>query len=181
MLRFILLDERNGIAMDSYLQRLQDAINSTTQGMDTAALTRHPQGKWSVAQVLEHLYLTYAGSMKGFERCLQEARPLARSATLKDRVSTFVVTSLGYFPEGRKAPERTIPQGMPTEEIVKAIGSKLTSMDDLITQCETRFGRSTRILDHPVLGPLTAREWRKFHLAHARHHMKQIRRLRSQA
>ena len=131
--------------------------------------------------MLEHLYLTYAGSVKGFERCLQEDRPLARTPTLKDRVSTFVVTSLGYFPEGRKAPERTIPQGMPAEEIVKAIGSKLTTMDDLITQCETRFGCSTRVLDHPVLGPLTAHEWRKFHLAHARHHMKQIWRLRSKA
>jgi hypothetical protein len=51
-------------------------------------------------------------------------------------------------------------------------------MDGLITQCETRFGRSTRILDHPVLGPLTARQWRKFHLAHAQHHVKQILRLR---
>jgi hypothetical protein len=167
--------------MDSYLQRLQDAIDSATHGMDTAALTRHPEGKWSAAQVLEHLYLTYAGSARGFERCLQEGRPLARTATLKDRVSTLVVTSLGYLPEGRKAPERTTPRGMPAEEVVKAIGEKLAAMDELITQCETRFGRSTRILDHPVLGPLTAHQWRKFHLVHAQHHVKQIWRLRNQA
>jgi uncharacterized protein DUF1569 len=164
--------------MDSYLQRLQDAITSATGGMDTAALTRHPDGKWSAAQVLEHLYLTYSGSVKGFERCLQEGRPLVHTATVKERVATLVVTSLGYFPEGRKAPERTIPRGMPAEEMVKAIGDKLSAMDKIITQCETRFGPSTRILDHPVLGPLTARQWRKFHLAHALHHMKQIWKLR---
>jgi hypothetical protein len=167
--------------MDSYLQRLQDAINSATQGMDNTALTRHPEGKWCAAQVLEHLYLTYAGSVKGFERCLHEGRPLVHTATLKERVATLVVTELGYFPEGRKAPERTVPQGMPAEEVVKVIGEELATMDDLITQCETRFGRSTRILDHPVLGPLTARQWRKFHLAHAQHHMKQIWKLRGRA
>jgi hypothetical protein len=165
--------------MDSYLQRLQDAIASATGGMDAAALTRHPEGKWSAAQVLEHLCLTYAGSVKGFERCLQEGRPLARAVTFKERVATLLVTSLGYFPEGRKAPERTIPRGMAAEDVVKATGEKLAAMDDLITRCETRFGPSTRILDHPVLGPLTARQWRRFHLVHAQHHMKQILRLRS--
>jgi|SRR5580698_8659116 hypothetical protein len=168
------------LAMDSYLQRLQDAITSATDGMDIAALTRHPEGKWSAAQVLEHLHLTYSGSVKGFERCLHEGRPLVHTATFKERVATLVVTSLAYFPEGRKAPDRTIPRGMPAEEVVKAIGDKLSAMDEIITQCETRFGRATRILDHPVLGPLTARQWRKFHLAHGQHHVKQIRKLRGQ-
>jgi hypothetical protein len=166
--------------MDSYLQRLQDSIASATRGLDAAALRRHPDGKWSAAQVLEHLYLTYAGSVKGFERCLQQGRPLARTVTLKERVAIWLVTGLGYFPEGRNAPERTIPRGMAAEEVVKALLEKLASMDELITQCETRFGRSTRILDHPVLGPLTARQWRKFHLAHAQHHVKQIWNLRTQ-
>ncbi len=164
--------------MDSYLQRLQDAIDSATQGMDTAALARHREGKWSPAQILEHLYLTYTGSVKGFERCLQEGRPLARTPTLKERVSTLLVTGLGYFPEGRKAPERTLPRGMAAGELSEGIRAEIALMDDLISQCQTRFGRSIPILDHPVLGPLTARQWRKFHLVHGQHHMKQILRLR---
>jgi hypothetical protein len=64
---------------------------------------------------------------------------------------------------------------------MQAIAKELAAMDDFITRCETRFGRSTRILDHPVLGPLTARQWRRFHWVHARHHMKQIWRLRTPA
>ena len=166
--------------MDPYLQELQDAITGATRGMDAAALARRPDGKWSAAEVLEHLCLTYTGSSKGFERCLQEGRPLARTPTLKERVSTLLVTGLGYFPEGRKAPERTVPRGMAAEEVVKTIEIQIAAMDELITQCEARFGRSTRILDHPVLGPLTARQWRKFHLIHAQHHMKQIGKLRGQ-
>jgi len=86
--------------MDWYLQRLQEAIASATHGMDIAALTRRPEGKWCTAEVLEHLYLTCAGSVKGFERCLQEDRPLARTATFKERVATLLVTAIGRPPAG---------------------------------------------------------------------------------
>jgi len=164
--------------MDAYLQRLQDAIASATLGMTAEDLTRHPEGKWSTAQVLEHLYLTYTGTVKGCERCLQAGKPLARTPLLKDHMKAFVVTGLGYLPNGRKAPERTQPRGMLVNEVTREIGPRISAMDELITQCETRFGRRSRILDHPFLGPLTARQWRKFHWVHGRHHMKQIQELR---
>jgi hypothetical protein len=53
-------------------------------------------------------------------------------------------------------------------------------MDAIVAQCEARFGCG-KVLDHPILGPLTAAQWRKFHLIHGRHHVKQIDRLREQA
>ena len=164
--------------MDAYLQRLQDAIASATLGMSAEDLARHPEGKWSSAQVLEHLYLTYTGTVKGCERCLQAGKPLARTPMLKDRMKAFVVTGLGYLPNGRKAPERTQPRGMLPDEITREIGLRISVMDDLITQCEARFGKRSRVLDHPFLGPLTARQWRKFHWVHGRHHLRQIRKLR---
>ena len=146
--------------------------------MSAEQLTRHPDGKWCAAEVLEHLYLTYRGTVKGAERCLQEGKPLARAQTLQDWMKTTVVVSFGHMPEGRKAPERSLPRDMPAEEVVKAIGPEIAAMDDVIAKCEARFGRGTRILDHPVLGPLTAPQWRKFHWVHGRHHVKQILKLR---
>ena len=128
--------------------------------------------------MLEHLYLTYTGTVKGFERCLHEGKPLARTPMLKDRMRAFVVTGLGHLPEGRKAPERTQPRGMLADEVTSEIGLRISAMDEVIAQCEARFGKRTRVLDHPVLGPLTARQWRKFHWVHGQHHLKQIRKLR---
>jgi|ERR1022692_221110 hypothetical protein len=164
--------------MDAYLERLQQAITSTTRGMSAEDLQRHPEGKWSTAEVLEHLYLTYSGTVKGFERCLHEGKPLARIPLLKDRLRTLIVTGLGHLPEGRKAPERTQPRGMTADEVIREIGPRLSAMDRVITQCEGRFGKRTRVLDHPILGPLTARQWRKFHWVHGQHHLKQIQKLR---
>jgi hypothetical protein len=160
--------------MDLYLERLQQAIASATRGMTGEELTHRPEGKWSVAQVLEHLYLTYTGTLKGFDRCLKAGKPLASEPSLKQRAFITLVVELGHFPNGRKAPERALPRGMPADRVLADIGPQIAAMDKIIAQCEARYGTRTRVLDHPALGPLTARQWRKFHWVHGRHHLKQI-------
>jgi len=166
------------LSVENYIRKLARAIANATQGMSAEQLKQHPEGKWCAAEVLEHLYLTYRGTVKGLERCLTECRPLARAPKLQDRISAAVVIGFGYMPGGRKAPERSVPHGMATEEIVGAVGPELKAMEDALLKCEEKFGAGTRILDHPVLGPLTARQWRKFHWVHGKHHVKQIWRLR---
>jgi len=167
--------------MGAYLQRLQEAIASATRGMTAEDLRRHPEGKWCTLEVLEHLYLTYTGTTKAFERVLEAGKPLARTPLLKDRMRAFVVTGLGRLPEGRKAPERTQPRGMLADEVTREIGPRISAMAEVIAQCESRFGKRTRVLDHPILGPLTPGQWRKFHWVHGQHHLKQIRKLRGGA
>src|ERR1700704_4966505 len=139
--RIILLDTTRALAMDSYLERLQAAIISATEGMTTSDLTRHSEGKWSTAEVLEHLYLSYTGTTKGCERCLQAGRPLARAPNLRDRLVTTVVVGAGYFPRGREAPKNTRPRGMTAEKVLADIGSQIATMDALIAQCEERYGK----------------------------------------
>jgi DinB superfamily len=165
--------------MDSYLERLRQAVSSATSDMTIEELTHHPEGKWSAAEVLEHLYLTYTGTQKAFERCLKAGKPLAGVPTFRQRVASTAVTSLGYFPQGRKSPDQVVPRGMSAEKVVAEIGPQIAAMDKAIAQCEERYGSRVKVLDHPVLGPLTARQWRKFHLAHGRHHVKQISKLKA--
>lgn len=160
--------------MDSYLSRLQQQIVEATAGVDLHRLTRHPEGKWSIAQILEHLSLTYSGTAKGFERCLQAGKPLAGSPSWIQRRNIFVVVGLGYMPGGRKSPEPAAPRDRPAEEVVRGIGPLLASMDAAIQRCEQRYGARVPLLDHPILGPMTASQWRKFHWVHGRHHLKQV-------
>lgn len=161
--------------MSSDLLQLRDAISSSTSGMSDAELAQHAEGKWCVSEILEHLYLSYTGTIKGFERCLAEGKPLARKPGCADRIKTFAVTRIGYMPSGRKAPERTTPKGTPAAHVVNSIGPTIAALDDLISRCEERFGKNERLLDHPILGPLTGDEWRRFHRVHGMHHVKQIR------
>jgi hypothetical protein len=94
------------------------------------------------------------------------------------RVLTFVIVGVGYMPSGREAPAVARPRGLPAEKVQNEIGAKMAAMDAIIAQCEARFGRRVHVLDHPILGPLTAPQWRKLHLVHGRHHQKQLLRLR---
>ena len=166
--------------MDAYLRRLQRAIDSAIAGMTDADFERHPEGKWCASEVLEHLYLTYTGTIKGLEKCLQEGKPLARkSATLRERIGKAVVVGVGYMPGGRQAPERARPRGTPIAQLRSDLPAKIAAMDELIGECESRFGKRTRLLDHPFFGPMTGKQWRKFHWVHGWHHVKQIRGLRA--
>lgn len=163
--------------MDFYLQRLQDAISSATEALSAEELTRHPEGKWCTAEILEHLYLSYTGTIKGFERCIQAGQPTARSPQFMDHMRKFVVIGLNYFPEGRKAPKNTVPKGESVEEVRSAIAPTIAAMDTIIAEAEKKYGAQTLVLDHPILGPMRGQDWRKFHWIHGNHHLKQIRRL----
>jgi hypothetical protein len=166
--------------MNSYLESLRREIEQTTGAVGAGALAHAPNGKWSAAQILEHLFLTYKNTTKGLAKCLEQGAPSASRPTVRDRVATALVTGIGYLPNGRVAPERVMPRGIAPEEVRREIATALEKLGESLDACERRFGSRTKILNHPFLGPLTANEWRKFHLVHGRHHVRQIReRLRS--
>ena len=164
--------------MDSSLIKLSQALQSAVNGMTREQLLWHPTEKWCTAEILEHLYLSYTGTIKGFERVMQAGRSLATSASVKQRYQTLFVLTFNYLPTGRTAPAQTRPKGLPLEDVRSTISSKIEEMDALIEQCAERFGHGSKLLDHPILGPLTAAQWRKFYLIHGLHHQKQILRLR---
>jgi hypothetical protein len=169
--RFILLESAS---MDFYLRKLHADITSATNAVTPEQLSRRRDGKWSVGEIFEHLYQSYAGTIKGMDRCLAAGKPQGRARSVKERLQIFLVIEAGYFPTDRKAPEVSLPRGVSSEEIVEQIGPKIIAMDEAISRCESRYGRRTLVLTHPILGPLTARQWRKLHWLHGRHHLKQI-------
>jgi Protein of unknown function (DUF1569) len=167
--------------MDSRLDKLKQSLESAVEGMSSEQWSWHPSGKWCAAEVLEHLYLTYTGTIKGFERMMASGRPLASRASMAQRVRTLVVVGLGHMPAGVKAPAVAVPKGLPAETVRSDFGAKIAAMDAIIAQCEARFGHRVHVLDHPILGPLTAPQWRKLHLVHGQHHCKQLLQLRESA
>ena len=164
--------------MDSRLEKLKESLESSVEGMSSEQLSWHLPGKWCASEVLEHLYLSYTGTIQGFERVIRKGKPLGSPVSMAHRVRTWVVVGLGHMPSGREAPAVARPRGLPVDKVRNEMGETIALMDAIIAQCEARFGRRVRVLDHPILGPLTTKQWRKLHLVHGRHHLKQILRLR---
>jgi len=166
--------------MDPHLDRLRHEISSAIAKLSPERLIAHPPGKWCTAEILEHLYLTFTGTTKGFQRVVESGQPKVTSPTWKQRGRALVVLGFGHLPAGREAPVFLRPRGLSPEIVQKDIVVKLSEMDAMLAVCETKFGERARVLDHAILGPLTVSQWRKFHLVHGRHHLKQIRQLQNQ-
>ena len=65
--------------MDPRLDALKQSLESAVDGMSSEQLSWHLPGKWSAAEVLEHLYLTYTGTTRGLEKVLTHAHRSRRS------------------------------------------------------------------------------------------------------
>ena len=165
--------------MDPHLERLRQEIESAVAGLSSEQLSWHLPGKWSTAEMVEHLYLTYTGTLKGFARVVDGGKPLASKPTWKHRARAFVVLRCNHLPKGREAPPHARPRGLPQEKVLAEILPKITEMDEFLSGCAAKFGRRVKVLDHPFLGPFSIDQWRKFHLVHGLHHVRQIRKLRS--
>jgi hypothetical protein len=163
--------------MDPHLEKLRRELSSAIEGLSAGEWARHPPGKWCADEILEHLYLTYTGTIKGFSRVLEIGEPKVTPPGWKQRAGVLLVLRFGYLPSGREAPSMARPRGLPPEKVRGEIVGKIAEMDAMLTACETKFGAGTRVLDHVILGPLTTAQWGKFHLVHGRLHMKQIQRL----
>ncbi|HEX4664168.1 MAG TPA: DUF1569 domain-containing protein [Terriglobales bacterium] len=155
-------------------KQIRDAIANATDGLSEHQMRQHPEGKWDAAAILEHLALTYGSTARVMQKCLDEGRPRGTSATVKHRLSRVAVLTFSYIPSGTKAPKQVAPSGIDGREALQLILGNLEKMDQALAQCEERFGKKVKIADHPVLGPIPIAGWRKFHLLHTRHHMKQI-------
>ena len=167
--------------MDPRFDALKRSLESAVEGMSSEQWGWHFPGKWCASEVLEHLYLTYTGTTRALEKVINGGTPLATRPSTRHRVLTFMVVGLRYVPSGFEAPRLVRPKGLPPEQVRNEIWAKLVAMDAILAQCEARFGRHVKLLDHPILGALTAAQWRTLHLVHGRHHRKQLLRLRQRA
>jgi DinB family protein len=166
--------------MAEEFKRLRAALESSIAGASHDELAFHPEGKWCAAEVLEHLSRTYFGTNFVLRKTLDGGAALTSTRSAKDRIAQFVVTTLGIMPGGRQAPAPTVPKGIGPEQALREIRANFEEMEKVVADAEQTFGSKAIVGVHPVLGPLTAPQWRKFHLAHGLHHCKQIDRLRQQ-
>jgi hypothetical protein len=136
---------------------------------------REPAGKWSSAQIVEHLALGLTLSAETFLARRNHAPMARRRRSPAQHVARFLVYSLQWFPPGRKAPERTIPSAEIGRRTAEAHFRAGVEAWDQVDRALLPERRANLFVKHPRMGDLTVEEWMEFHLIHARHHARQIR------
>lgn len=166
--------------MDAFLAKAREEIEKTAGHLKPDVIARPRQGRWSIAEILEHLTLSLTLNRATLDKALASGEVRARRPRLAQWLARTLVIDVGYFPRA-EAPDRTQPQGsIPPERSLAAIREALLALDGTLGRVSDRFGEGVMVANHPYFAGLTVGQWRKFHWRHTVHHMRQVReRLRS--
>ncbi len=166
------------------LQRLETEVTNALRGLDARNTQATPigyPGKWSIQQIVEHLINTYRSSVPALEARVDKRSATRAKPSLRQLLGQFMITRLGRFPNGRVAPAAVAPTLPLTvqsgDELAQRVSAELQRLDAVTARGEHFFG-DRRAVAHIVLGPLSMQQWRRFHLVHGLHHLKQIRGIR---
>jgi hypothetical protein len=161
--------------LDAFLQSALDTIEEAAGTLDARVLAQPVAGRWSIAEILEHLTLAFTANGAVLEKTLASGELRARPPRFKQRLARVLVVDVGYFPRV-EAPEMTRPHAsIPPERALAAIREALTTLDATLSRVAARFGEAVAVSNHPYFAGLTVRQWRKFHWRHTVHHMRQVR------
>ncbi len=153
---------------------MRDLVLAPLAGRPDAVWYRAPAGKWSSAQIVEHLAISIEYSAVTFEKRRAHDPMVRRPRRLIEKLGSAIVIGLGWFPRGFKAPEGTVPAPNVTREAAEAkfrAGfAKWGELPPLLLPAR----RYDLFVKHPRFGDLTLEEWMRFHVVHCRHHAKQI-------
>ena len=73
--------------MHPLLAATRRLLDDALAGVDPSrAAVRTIDGKWSVAEIVEHLALAYEGTGKGMRRCLDTGASMATPPSMRQRV-----------------------------------------------------------------------------------------------
>ena len=159
----------------SRLAELSALVLEPLRARTDAECERGPAGKWTPAQIVEHLALGLTLSAETFLARRNHALMSRRRRTPAEQIATLLILGFRWFPPGRKAPSRTTPLAQITRRAAEdhflagIAGWAQVERELLPTRGHDLF------VKHPRLGDLTIGEWIRFHLIHGRHHARQIR------
>lgn len=132
------------------------------QARDLAARGAVPTGKWTLAQICDHLARAIEGSLG----LLPQNGPVTRRAWPTRVVGKFLILRLGFVPRGVKAPSHVLP---PDDVVYQEAIRHLEAAAELFERKAAEPGATCR--KHPIFGFDDMETWRRFHLVHARHHL----------
>ena len=170
--------------MDKDLLRLREALSGALAGLSSsqtqATPKNHPE-KWSIQQVVEHLLRTHQTTVPAIQARIDKRYPTRTRPSLRQRAGQFVVIALGRMPRGRQAPAAVSP-ALPAKaqsglELTARVERELGELDRVTAEGEGFFGRR-RAVSHMLFGPMSMQQWRRFHMVHGLHHVRQIQAIR---
>jgi hypothetical protein len=155
------------------LAALEPMILNRLQDVQKGAWHRAPPGRWSVAQILDHL----ARGLDAVVQKLEERKTrtdLTRRASPKQHLLRHLMLGIGRIPPGRRTPDATRPGDRPDPELATAQFRMAIRRLEALCEMLPAEQQQRVFVSHPVVGDLNLPEWVRFFFVHNRHHAHQI-------
>ena len=156
-----------------HLARLEPLVLSPLHGVSDAAWYRAPKGKWSIAQIVQHVAIGVDLVARSFAE-LADAQPMQRQNRPHETVLRHLTLGIGHYPGPLKALPQATPDAKPDRELVTAQFRMGVEQYKGIAATWTKEQQQERFVPHPLLGDLSFPEWVRFHYLHCRHHAGEI-------
>jgi uncharacterized damage-inducible protein DinB len=140
---------------------------------------RPAPGRWSVAEIVEHLSVVEGNVARLVGSLLRKAEDAGRG---RASGAAFAPVSIAEFVEQTRAqklnaPEGARPAGLPLAESLSRLRDSRAALHALRPQVERADGTALRF-PHPVWGPINLYQWLLFIGAHESRHLAQINALK---
>ncbi|MBV8857160.1 MAG: DinB family protein [Acidobacteria bacterium] len=177
------MDFRSVPEIYEHIDRTRARLLAAVEGLSDGQQTYSPApGRWSVAELVEHLSIVEGNVAGLLGRLLGKAEESAAAAPppapdlFNDPVSIeeFVERSRAVKLE---APERVRPAGLPLADSLARLKDSRAALHSLRPRVERADGRALRF-PHPAWGPLDLYQWLLFVGAHEDRHLAQIEALK---
>lgn len=155
--------------------QIPDVVLGPLQGRAEADWHRAPAGKWTPAQIVQHLAISLDLSARAFEARRAKPAMQRRRRTAGELLAYWLVFGVGRNLPGREAPAAVRPAAHPEpgaveRQLREGVGRFLALGRTLLPD-----RRADLFVKNPALGDLTLPEWLRFHVWHCAHHTRQIR------
>jgi DinB family protein len=157
------------------LSELPALVLGPLEGRPEADWQRAPPGKWTAAQIVEHLALGMESSAAAFAGRRAKPPMTRRPRGFVEKIAKLYMFGLRRFPPGLRAPEGATPAPGVEGTAAEARFRRGLGLWEQVERELLPARPRDLFVKHPRLGDLTIGEWMRFHVIHARHHARQIR------
>lgn len=162
-------EKQEGLAQ---LNRTRTGVVEATKGLSEAQWKFKPgPGRWSVAEVLEHIVITEDFLLENTSQKVMQA-PAGKADRDYKSIDKMVLSAIADRTQKVQAPDPLIPSGRrsPQESLDHFLKSRARTMQFL----ESTPGLREHVVDSPLGQPLDAYQWLLYISAHSERHTKQI-------
>ena len=169
--------------LDDLLQ-LDTEVTIALAGLDARTTQFAPKaqvGKRNIQEIAEHLQSSVDATIDAVQAQVRKGSALKSRPDAGQRIGRWLVLSAGWLPAVKKAP-RAATQSRPAtlktgDQLSDRLHLRLVEFDRLGLATRKSIGAGP-VAEHSWLGPLSIRQWSRFHLVHGQHHLRQIARIR---